>query len=193
MADLEFSLASSYRSSGTFGLLCAARLAVVAEAAGTPVRDEMRRVISSMGGLRGGLDAQDLLTVEQFIDDVPVLDDPTSPVYFSCTAAMIAMDSIRDRSGPPERLAWRLSSNAMNAWNSCDRILRHDADLANRLCDEMGLTLGEFEEDAQRDVLHGLTRASDTEAFYVRELEQLDASRSRMESIAAALARNADW
>lgn len=193
LADLDFSLASTYRISGTFGLLCSARLAVVAERAGTPVREGMRQLISSMGGLGGDFEARHLSVIQQFIDDVPVLDDPKSPVYFTCTAAMIAVESLTDRSDPPERLAWRLSCNAMNAWSSCDRILRREPELANRLCDEMGQTLGEYEEERQREVLHGLTCASDTEEFYSRALGLREAGRPRMESIAAALARIGDW
>lgn len=193
MADLDFSLASSYRISGTFGLLCAARLSVVSEKAGTPVREEMRRLISSMGGLRGEFEDRDLLTIQRFIDDVPVLDDSMKSVYLTCTTAMIAVESITDRSDSPERLAWRLSSNAMNAWNSCDQILRRDQILANRLCDEMGWTLGEHEEERQREVLHGLTHTADAEDFYSRALHLLDSCRPRMESIAVSLARLANW
>jgi hypothetical protein len=193
VADLDFSLASSYRISGTFGLLCSARLAVVAERADTPVLQEMRRLISSMGGLRGAFDPRDLSVVQQFIDDVPVLDDPTRPVYFTCTSAMIAVEAVTDRADPPERLAWRLSSNAMNAWNSCDRLLRRDSKFANRLCDEMGAPLAELEEEKQRKDLHGLARASNAEDFYFNALASLGASGPHMELVAEGLARTAGW
>lgn len=193
MADLDFTMASSYRIAGTFGLLCSARLSKMAERAGSPVTPEMDRLISSMGGLLGEFDSSDAASIQHFIDDVPVLDDPTSPVYFSCTAAMIAVESIKDRSDSPERLAWRVSSNAMNAWNSCDRILRREPDFANRLCDEMGATLGEFEEREQQRALQGLSHAADVEGFYVEALRHLDVGGSRAEFIATSVARNAGW
>ncbi|MFJ8644736.1 hypothetical protein ACIRNI_01200 [Streptomyces sp. NPDC093546] len=193
MADLNFSAAASYRISGAFGLLSSARLAVVAEEAGTPVLHEMRRLVSSMGGLRGQVSPGDLPAVQRFVDDVPVLDDPVSPIYFSCTAAMIAADSMMERSDSPERLAWRLSSNAMNAWDSCDRILRRTPKVANRLYEEMGATLREKEEDMQRDVLRRLANAPDVGEVYSAMLRTVEADQAYMKPIAITLSRNAGW
>ena len=183
----------TYHKAGAFGLLCAARLAVVGDVAGSSVAAQLDRVVKSMGGVLPGLNDGDVTDVRAYYDSIPVLDDVEAPVYYSCTAAELALEAMSARTGAPPVLAFRLAGISLNAWKSCDDILARSSGFEDDAFRDVKKTLTDIELDFQEADLAELGRSGDITATYVSRLSSFNEKYETARRLAEAVARSAQW
>jgi hypothetical protein len=119
----EYQLLARDDQARAFGLLCAARLSVVAGVRPNPVADELDSFIRSMGGGISGLPESVTEVLEKYSNRYEIHDDVKALWYYRCQAVDIALVSMGSLDADPVARARRLMFIAMNAWDSLDNIL----------------------------------------------------------------------
>src|SRR4051794_33536308 len=109
LEESTYAVLDTYRKAGAFGLLCASRLAILGEAASSPVTSPLDRVVQTMAGLRPGLAPNDMAELRRYFEGIPVLDDVDAPVYYACTAVQVALTAVSNRSQAPQKTAIKIA------------------------------------------------------------------------------------
>jgi hypothetical protein len=189
----EYQLLARDDQARAFGLLCAARLSVVASVRPNPVADELESFIRSMGGGIPGLPESVTEVLAKYSNRYEIHDDVKALWYYRCQAVDIALVSMGSLDADPVARARRLMFIAMNAWGTLDNILDWCRGRALRYDDAYVGELLQLEISQQIEDAQSLIGSADAVHSYLQRLESIDNTIVGRRAVAAEIGQFAGW
>jgi hypothetical protein len=189
----EYQLLARDDQARAFGLLCAARLSVVAGVRPNPVADELESFIRSMGGGISGLPGSVTEALVRYSERYEILDDVKALWYFQSLAVHLVLVSMGSLDADPVARAKRSMFIAMTAWRCLDDILDRCRGRAARYDDAYVGELLQLEISQQIEDAQSLIGSADVVHSYLERLESTDNMIVSRRAVASEIGQFAGW
>jgi hypothetical protein len=189
----EYPLLARDDQARAFGLLCAARLSVIAGVGPYPVADELESFIRSMGASIPGLPEFATEALVRYSEKYEILDDVNALWYYQSMAVHLALVSMGSLDVDPVARAKRLMFIAMTGWRCLDDILDQCRGRATQYDDAYVGELLQLEISQQQEDVQFLIGSADVVHSYLQRLESIDNVIVSRRAVASEIGQFASW